>query len=99
MARACRTARAPELGKLYRDDLNKISFLLSSYQDYVDTQNAFPDLKVGTWGGKGEEALFGDLGVRDIEGLYSGRAVQRPSYHGTVLCFSGQPGFNGGEII
>lgn len=54
-------------GELYRDDLNKISFLLSSYQDYVDTQNAFPDLKVGTWGGKGEEALFGDLGVRDID--------------------------------
>lgn len=27
---------------------------------------AFPDLKAGTWGGKGEEALFGDLGVKDV---------------------------------
>lgn len=54
-------------GELYRDDLNKVSFLLSGYQDYLDAKAAFPDLKAGTWGGKGEEALFGDLGVRDID--------------------------------
>ena len=54
-------------GELYRDDLNKLSFLLSDYQDYLDAQAAFPDLKAGTWGGKGEEALFGDLGVKDID--------------------------------
>lgn len=54
-------------GELYRDDLNKVSFLLSSYQDYLDAKAAFPDLKAGTWGGKGEEALFGDLGVKDID--------------------------------
>lgn len=54
-------------GKLYRDDLNKVSFLLSSYQDYWDAKDAFPDLKAGTWGGKGEDALFGDLGVKDID--------------------------------
>lgn len=54
-------------GELYRDDLNKVSFLLSSYQDYLDAREAFPDLKAGTWGGKGEEALFGDLGVKDID--------------------------------
>ncbi len=54
-------------GKLYRDDLNKVSFLLSDYQDYVDAKAAFPDLKAGTWGGKDEEALFGDLGVKDID--------------------------------
>jgi len=54
-------------GNLYRDDLNKVSFLLSSYQDYLDAKDAFPDLKAGTWGGKGEEALFGDLGVKDID--------------------------------
>nr|WP_325240136.1 Cof-type HAD-IIB family hydrolase [uncultured Oscillibacter sp.] len=52
---------------LYRDDLNKVSFLLSDYQDYLDARDAFPDLKAGTWGGKGEEALFGDLGVKDID--------------------------------
>ena len=54
-------------GELYRDDLNKVSFLLSSYQDYLDAKAAFPDLKAGTWGGRGEEALFGDLGVPGID--------------------------------
>lgn len=51
---------------LYRDDVNKVSFLLKSYQDHLDSAAAFPDLKAGTWGGKGETALFGDLGVKDI---------------------------------
>lgn len=54
-------------GELYRDDLNKVSFLLNSYQDHLDSKDAFPDLKAGTWGGKGGEALFGDLGVKDID--------------------------------
>ena len=54
-------------GELYRDDLNKVSFILSNYQDYLDAKEAFPDLTVGTWGGKGEEALFGDFGVKDID--------------------------------
>lgn len=58
-------------GELYRDDLNKVSFLLSSYQDYLDAKAAFPDLKVGTWGGKDEEALFGDLGVKDIDKAFA----------------------------
>ncbi|KXT68497.1 Cof-type HAD-IIB family hydrolase [Streptococcus cristatus] len=53
-------------GELYRDDLNKISFILHSYRDHLDSQKAFPDLKAGTWGGRGEAALFGDLGVKDI---------------------------------
>ena len=51
---------------LYRDDLNKVSFILESYQDYLDAVKEFPDLKVGTWGGAGETALFGDMGVKDI---------------------------------
>ena len=54
-------------GELYRDDLNKVSFILSSYQDHLDSIDEFPDLKPGTWGGKGEEALFGDLGVKGID--------------------------------
>lgn len=58
-------------GELYRNDLNKVSFLLSSYQDYLDAKAAFPDLKVGTWGGKDEEALFGDLGVKDIDKAFA----------------------------
>ena len=56
---------------LYRDDVNKISFLLGSYQDYLDAVGEFPDLKPGTWGGKGETALFGDLGVKDMDKAYA----------------------------
>ena len=51
---------------LYRDDVNKVSFILESYQDHLDSIEEFPDLKPGTWGGAGETALFGDLGVKDI---------------------------------
>lgn len=54
-------------GELYRDDLNKISFILNSYQDHLDSKEAFPELKAGTWGGHGEQALFGDLGVQGID--------------------------------
>ncbi len=53
-------------GELYRDDLNKVSFLLSSYQDHLDSVKEFPDLNPNTWGGQGEVALFGDLGVKNI---------------------------------
>lgn len=56
---------------LYRDDVNKISYVLSSYQDYLDAVEEFPDLKPGTWRGKGEEVLFGDLGVKGIDKAYS----------------------------
>lgn len=52
--------------ELYRDDLNKVSFILNSYQDHLDSAKVFPNLKAGTWGGRGETALFGDLGVKDI---------------------------------
>lgn len=51
---------------LYRDDVNKISFILSSYQDHLDSKEEFPHLVANTWGGKGEAALFGDLGPTGI---------------------------------
>ena len=54
-------------GELYRDDCNKVSFILNSYQDHLDSIKEFPDLKPGTWGGAGEIALFGDLGVKGID--------------------------------
>ncbi len=53
-------------GELYRDDVNKVSFILHSYQDHLDSIEEFPDLQPGTWGGAGETALFGDLGVKGI---------------------------------
>lgn len=51
---------------LYRDDVNKISFILSSYQDHLDSKIEFSNLEANTWGGKGEIALFGDLGPSGI---------------------------------
>ena len=56
---------------LYRDDVSKISFILNSYQDHLDSIKAFPDLKCSTWGGKGEMALFGDIGVKDVTKAYA----------------------------
>lgn len=53
-------------GELYRDDLNKVSFILSDYQDHLDSIEEFPNLEAHTWGGRGETALFGDLGVKGI---------------------------------
>lgn len=50
----------------YRDDINKISFILDSYEDYLVAKARFPELKVGTWGGVGEKALFGDVALKDI---------------------------------
>ncbi|WP_155972075.1 HAD family hydrolase [Streptococcus ruminantium] len=54
-------------GELYRADLNKISFVLDSYQDHLDSKEAFPQLVANTWGGRGETALFGDLGVKGVD--------------------------------
>src|SRR5690625_4013100 len=51
---------------LYRDDIAKISFILDSYEDYKAAIEKFPNLKVGTWGGDGEKAIFGDIGIQNI---------------------------------
>lgn len=40
-------------GELYRDDVNKISYVLGSYQDFLDARGRFPDLESGTRGGRG----------------------------------------------
>lgn len=50
----------------YRDDVNKISFILDSYDDHLAATAEFPHLTSGTWGGRGSHALFGDLGVAGI---------------------------------
>lgn len=56
---------------LYREDLNKVSFILESYDDYLNAKEQFSHLKVGTWGGDGEKALFGDIGVANIDKGYA----------------------------
>lgn len=44
-----------------RDNVNKISFILESYNDYLEAALYFDGFQVNTWGGKGEQALFGDV--------------------------------------
>ena len=56
---------------LYRDDVNKISFVLNSYEDYLAAASEFPELKAGTWGGTGGTALFGDLALKEIDKAYA----------------------------
>lgn len=53
-------------GELYRDDLNKVSYVLYSYDDYLTACKEFPNLQNGIWGGAGETALFGDIGVKNV---------------------------------
>jgi len=52
--------------ELYREDVNKISFVLGTYQDHLDSQEMFPELIANTWGGQDELALFGDLSPKGI---------------------------------
>lgn len=53
-------------GKLYRADVNKISYILNTYDDFINVSTRFTHMKNGTWGGVGETALFGDIGVPGI---------------------------------
>ncbi|MCC5896097.1 MAG: HAD family hydrolase [Alkalibacterium sp.] len=52
---------------LYRDKVNKVSFLLDDYSDYLEAKEFFPEFKVGSWGGMGETALFGDIALSNID--------------------------------
>lgn len=61
--------------ELVRDDVNKISFVLDSYEDYLAAREIFSDMKVGTWGGAGETALFGDVGVAGIDKAHAVRVA------------------------
>lgn len=65
-------------GALDRSDVNKLSFLLGSERDLPEARAYFPDLEVDSWGGAGQEALFGSLGVRNVT---KARAVERLLAH------------------
>ena len=54
-----------------RDDVNKISFVLRSYQDHLDSIDEFPDMIAHTWGGVGETAIYGDLAPKGITKRYA----------------------------
>ena len=53
--------------ELLRDGINKISFIMNSEKDYEDACRDFPDLNVGTWGGKDSEKIFGDFGIKGLD--------------------------------
>lgn len=71
-----RGIRNPEYGEFfkrmiygadpYRDDVNKISFRLNSWQDYLDACDTFKDLKVGCWGGDAPNCSHGDCSPKGI---------------------------------
>lgn len=62
-------------GRLYRDDVMKISYILGDYADHEAAVQAFPGLQHGVWGGRGAEALFGDVGVAGVTKAVAVQAV------------------------
>lgn len=66
-----------------RSDANKISFILNSYQDYIDAKKYFQKFEVSTWGGAGEEALFGDVALSNIDKSHAVKEII--SYEGASL--------------
>jgi len=51
---------------LYRDDVMKISYIVDTYEDHLSCKETFSHLQHGTWGGRGAQALFGDVGVHGV---------------------------------
>ncbi|MFV0450673.1 MAG: Cof-type HAD-IIB family hydrolase [Propioniciclava sp.] len=62
-------------GDLDRDDVNKISYILTSLDDHVAAREAFSGLQHGTWGGRAAEALFGDIGPTGITKAHAVEAL------------------------
>ena len=52
---------------MHQENITKVNYILNSYQDYIDFKNRFSHLKCLTWGGQGEEALFGDCALPGID--------------------------------
>ena len=64
-------------GELYRNDVNKISFILDSYQDHLDSAKSFPDLKAGTWGCK---SGYSHAGTQRFRSCHGKRRTGNPQY-------------------
>lgn len=52
---------------MHQENIIKINYILNNYQEYLDIKERFPDFKCLTWGGQGEEALFGDCALYGID--------------------------------
>lgn len=52
---------------MYQENITKINYVLNTYQDYLDFKAHFPQFQCLTWGGQGEDALFGDCALPHID--------------------------------
>lgn len=52
---------------MYQEHITKVNYVLNSYQDYLDFKQKFSNYQCLTWGGQGEEALFGDCALPGID--------------------------------
>lgn len=52
---------------MHIENITKVNYILNSYQDYLDFKSHFSEFQCLTWGGKGEEALFGDCALPGID--------------------------------
>lgn len=52
---------------MHQKNITKINYILNSYQDYINFKERFSHLQCLTWGGQGEEALFGDCALPNID--------------------------------
>lgn len=50
-----------------QEGIIKINYILHTYQDYLDFKEHFSRFQCLTWGGKGEEAIFGDCALPGID--------------------------------
>lgn len=71
----CVHGRAHLRCELYRDDLNKVSFILSSYQDHLESVESSPIWWRAPGAARGEHALFGDLGVKGLDKAHAIRVL------------------------
>lgn len=59
------TMQFPE--SMHIENITKVNYILHTYQDYLDFKEVFSEFKCLTWGGQGEEALFGDCALDGID--------------------------------
>jgi len=52
---------------MHIENITKVNYILNTYHDYLDFKEHFSNFKCLTWGGKGEEALFGDCALPGID--------------------------------
>ncbi len=52
---------------MVQPSITKVNYILKSYDDYLQFKKHFSKFQCLTWGGKGEEVLFGDCATKGID--------------------------------